>query len=183
MPIYRKSIFFLPLILASLKLETAFYINNSGYFSKSGMKHHSDRRIYRLHRDILHSLGVIVRDVKRVGMHVEVPGMCRNSLYVVDFLILPSELMLYASVAESMLKLGKLATKNQHLTAVLIHTPEHYERSQTHLLGHQAMRARQLKKLGYKVMDVNYSEINKLIVVPSRLNEYLQKKYDEARKS
>ena len=45
------------------------------------------------------------------------------------------------------------------------------------------MRARQLKKLGYKVMHVNYSEVNKLIVVPSRLNEYLQKKYDEARKS
>ena len=118
-----------------------------------------------------------------LGMHVEVPGMCRNSLYVVDFLILPSDLMIYASVAESMLKLGKLATKNQHLTAVLVHTPEHYEQSQTHLLGHQAMRARQLKKLGYKVMHVNYSEVNKLIVVPSRLNEYLQKKYDEALKS
>jgi len=171
------------LILASLNLETAFSVSKPGYFSKDGKNHASDRRIYRLHRDILHSLGVIVRDVKRVGMHVEVPGMCRNSLYVVDFLILPSDLMIYASVAESMLKLGKLATKNQHLTAVLIHTPEHYEQSQTHLLGHQAMRARQLKKLGYKVMHVNYSEVNKLIVVPSRLNEYLQTKYDEALKS
>ena len=45
------------------------------------------------------------------------------------------------------------------------------------------MRERQLKKLGYKVMHVNYSEVNKLLVVPSRLNNYLKSKYDEALKS
>ena len=55
------------LILASLNLETAFSVYKSGFFSKDGMKYFSDRRVYRLHRDILHSLGVIVRDVKRVG--------------------------------------------------------------------------------------------------------------------
>ena len=63
-------------------------------------------------------------------MSVDVPGMCKNSLYTADLLILPSDLLIYASVAESMLKLGRIATKNQHLTAVLIHTPEHYERNQ-----------------------------------------------------
>ena len=65
-----------------------------------------------------------------IGMSVDVPGMCKNSLYTADLLILPSDLLIYASVAESMLKLGRIATKNQHLTAVLIHTPEHYERNQ-----------------------------------------------------
>ena len=55
--------------------------------------------------------------------------------------------------------------------------------NQVCLLGHQAMRERQLKKLGYKVMHVNYSEVNKLLVVPSRLNNYLKSKYDEALKS
>ena len=55
------------LILASLNLETAFSVYKSGYFSKDGMKYFSERRVYRLHRDILHSLGVVVRDVKRVG--------------------------------------------------------------------------------------------------------------------
>ena len=63
-------------------------------------------------------------------MSVDVPGMCKNTLYTADLLILPSDLLIYASVAESMLKLGRIATKNQHLTAVLIHTPEHYERNQ-----------------------------------------------------
>ena len=74
-------------------------------------------------------------------MAVEVPGMCKNSLYVADMLILPSDLMIYASVADSMLKLGRLGTRNQnqHLTAVLIHRPEHFERSKylfLYLLNH-----------------------------------------------
>ena len=51
---------------------------------------------------------------------------------------------------------------------------------QTHLLGQQAMRERQLKKLGYKVMHVNLSKVNKLLVVPSTLRNYLKTKYDEA---
>ena len=55
--------------------------------------------------------------------------------------------------------------------------------NQVCLLGQQAMRERQLKKLGYKVMHVNYSEVNKLLVVPSRLSDYLKSKYDEALKS
>jgi len=169
------------ILLASLKLETNFSTNESGYMTV--FKDPMDRRIFRIHQDIMHSLGSIIGDVKRIGMAVDVPGMCKNSLYTVDLLILPSDLVVYASVAESMLKMGRIATKNQHLTAVLIHTPEHYERNQVHLLGQQAMRERQLKKLGYKVMHVNYSEVNKLLVVPSALNEYLKKQYDKALKS
>jgi len=171
------------ILLASLKLETAFSVSRSGYMTVNMYKDSTDRKIFRIHRDILQALGSIIGDVKRIGMSVDVPGMCKNSLYTADLLILPSDLLIYASVAESMLKLGRIATKNQHLTAVLIHTPEHYERNQVCLLGHQAMRERQLKKLGYKVMHVNYSEVNKLLVVPSRLSDYLKSKYDEALKS
>jgi len=168
-------------LLASLQLETSFRVSGfSGYMTRERAK--MPVWFFRVHREILAALGSVIGDVKRIGMTVEVPGMCKNPLYVADMLILPSDLMIYASVADSMLKLGRLGTRNQnqHLTAVLIHRPEHFERSQTHLLGKQAMRERQMKKLGYKVMHVNLSQVNKLLVVPSRLRNYLKTKYDEA---
>ena len=77
-------------------------------------------------------------------MSVDVPGMCKNSLYTVDLLILPSDLLIYASVADSMLKLGRIATKNQHLTAVLIHTPEHYERNQAKRIDIREAKSRKI---------------------------------------
>ena len=62
---------------------------------------------------------------------------------------------------------------------MVIHPAEHYDRTQTHLTGPQAMRMRHLKKMGFKVMELNYQEIGKLRKDPLKLREYLYKKYHQ----
>ena len=56
-------------LLASLKLETAFSVSRSGYMTVNLYKDSTDRRIFRIHRDILQALGSIIGDVKRIGMY------------------------------------------------------------------------------------------------------------------
>ena len=43
------------------------------------------------------------------------------------------------------------------------------------------MRIRQLRKMGFKVMVVDYSQASRLQVHPKQLREYLQECYMEAR--
>ena len=57
------------ILLASLKLETAFSVSRSGYMTVNLYKDSTDRRIFRIHRDILQALGSIIGDVKRIGMY------------------------------------------------------------------------------------------------------------------
>ena len=57
------------ILLASLKLETAFSVSRSGYMTVNMYKDSTDRRIFRIHRDILQALGSIIGDVKRIGMY------------------------------------------------------------------------------------------------------------------
>ena len=56
------------ILLASLKLETAFSVSRSGYMTVNLYKDSTDRRIFRIHRDILQALGSIIGDVKRIGI-------------------------------------------------------------------------------------------------------------------
>ena len=156
-------------LLASLKLEMG-YQALGGYLTVSykGI----DRRVFNTARNIMEPLSVIIGDVKRIGTHVPIPQMCKNSLYVADMLI-------YPSVSESLLKIGKMTKKNNHI-AVLIHTPDHYDRSKSKLLGRQAMRERQFKKLGYKVMSIDATNVRKLLMIPGQLQEYVKTEYDRA---
>ena len=55
----------------------------------------------------------------------------------------------------------------------MIHTPDHYDHTGRHLLGMQAMRVRHLKKVGFKVVQVEYSKIMRAQKVPGKLREVL----------
>ena len=66
-----------------------------------------------------------------------------------------------------------MRTDNSQCIAVLIHTPDHYDHSGSHLLGMQAMRVRHLKKVGFKVMEVEYAKIMRAQKVPGKLREVL----------
>lgn len=83
-----------------------------------------------------------------------------------------------------MLRFGRLTSReNAKNIIVLIHPPEHYDITGSHLVGRQAMRVRQMKKLGFKVMEVDYSIAKKLLMVPHKLTSYLSEQFDAAVKS
>ena len=68
-------------------------------------------------------------------------------------------------------------TNNSQNIAVLIHPPEHYDRSGQHLLGHQVMRRRHLTRMGFKVMELRMEELAKLRVYPQQLHQALEREY------
>ena len=87
--------------------------------------------------------------------------------------------MIYPSHAASLTRFG-FQTNNTSNVAVLINTPEHYDRSGQHLVGSQALRVRQLAVMGFKVMNINMNKANKLMVHPNKLKDYLQRLYQQA---
>lgn len=130
-----------------------------------------DLRTNRMAVQLLNPMADVVGDVKRIGKSVVLSSLPLNPIYIVD-------IMIYPSVAASLLRFG-LRTNNNQITAIVIHPPEHYNRTQEHLIGPQAMRIRHLKKMGFKVMELNYQEISKLRKDPLKLREHLYKKYHQ----
>jgi hypothetical protein len=61
--------------------------------------------------------------------------------------------------------------------AVLLHPSEHFDRSGKHLIGAQAMRNRQLSRMGFKVMEFRLEDLAKLRVHPQQLHQILAKEY------
>lgn len=116
-------------------------------------------------------MATIVGDINRLKIRVFVEEMPQHSLYQVD-------LMVYPSAAESLMM--EIAKKKRSHLVVLLLMPQHYVGNSRHLNGSQAMRIRQLKKLGYKVMLVDAVTAGKLFVMPGKLQEYLQRQYDKA---
>ncbi len=167
----KKTMAEMDILLASLRLETSFSLVTRGYLSKYNF--FVNRRKDGVCINVLPHLGIIVGDVQRITFNELVPHMCRQGIYIADMLI-------YPSVKESLLSLTQLTTKKAQVVAVLVHMPEHMDRSQRHLLGRQAMRERQFRKLGYKVMSIEYAKVNKLLVMPRELLSYLQERYDLA---
>ena len=73
-------------------------------------------------------------------------------------------------------------TVNEDIVAVLIHKPDHYLRGgdRTRLKGVQAMRVRQLKRMGFKVMQLDSGEIGRRRMCPDTLRALLKDNYYEA---
>lgn len=129
-----------------------------------------DLRIARLANQLVEPLGHAVGDIKRVGKQVVLASLPLNPLYVVD-------LMVYPSVAASLMRFGFRSNNNKDIITVIIHPQEHYDRTGKHLIGQQAMRLRHLKKMGFKIIELNYDECYKLRKHPNKLLEHLSKKY------
>jgi hypothetical protein len=68
-------------------------------------------------------------------------------------------------------------TANDQLVAVIIHMPEHFVRGRMELRGVQAMRIRHLKKMGFKVMEVEEKKLSRRKMDPEMQAEYLSKMY------
>jgi len=135
----------------------------------------SDMRVIRTANKLIEPLADIIGDISRIGKSTILASLPLHPLYLVD-------LMIYPTHAASLLKFG-FNTNNSNNIAVLIHTPEHYDRAGEHLIGSQAMRVRHLNLMGFKVMCINMQTANKLIMHPKQLREYLQKLYITACKA
>jgi len=132
-----------------------------------------DMRAVRLSGKLLEPLADVVGgDITRLGRLVVLSSLPLHPLFIVD-------LMIYPSHAASLNRFG-FKTNNSSNTAVLILTPEDYDRSGEHLMGSQTMRVRLLKMMGFKVMTVKLQLASQLLIHPRKLREYLQEQYREA---
>lgn len=114
----------------------------------------------------------MVGDIKRISSSVLLSSLPLHPLYVVDIMIYPS--------ASAQLSRFGINTNNSSNVAILIHAPEHYDRTGQHLVGLQAMRVRHLSLMGFKVMCVNLTKVNQLMFQPSKLEQYLKSLYIQA---
>lgn len=169
-----------PLLLHVRLFFLSFSISDNYWYTntKSESKYWStaDNRITRLIHELISPLGNIVKNVKRIDHSILLPGLLTHQIYVADLLI-------YPTVGSSLFKFGSdTFQKNSKIVIFLIHPPNHYDQSGTALIGREAMRSRQLKKLGFKVVNLNYSIANKLLRIPIKLQEFLQREYERALK-
>ena len=103
-------------------------------------------------------------------------GLLSHQIYVADLLI-------YPTVRSTLFKFGSdTFDQNSQIVIFLIHPPNHYDQSGTALIGREAMRSRQFKKMGFKVVNLDYSVANKLLRIPIKLQEFLQREYERALK-
>jgi len=135
----------------------------------------TDSRVMRTASKLMDPMADVVGDMSRLGKSVVLSSLPLHPLYIVDMMVYPTH-------AASLLRFG-FHTNNSSNVAVLVLTPEHYDRTGEHLIGSQAMRVRQLTIMGFKVMCVNMQMANKLMMHPKKLREYLQKLYLEACKT
>lgn len=95
-----------------------------------------------------------------------------NALYVIDLLIHPAGM-------------GRLWSFNAHTdrnihVATIIHLPEHYDTTREHLIGPQSMRIRHFRRLGLKVVTLDYEMLAKLRIHGNELHKYLVERMKKA---
>ena len=168
------NLFFHISLLLSFSISDNFWYTNSK--SESKYWNTADNRITRLSHDLISPLGNIVKNVKRIDISVLMSGLLSHQIYVADLLI-------YPTVRSTLFKFGSdTFHQNSQIVIFLIHPPNHYDQSGTALIGREAMRSRQFKKMGFKVVNLNYSVANKLLRIPIKLQEFLQREYERALK-
>lgn len=128
-----------------------------------------NQSVLRLANQLISPLADVIGDVKRIGKRVVLSSLPLNPLYIID-------LMIYPSVGASVLRFG-FRTNNSQNIAILLHPREHYDQSGEHLVGMQAMRKRQLVRMGFKVMEFRVDALSKLKVNPRQLHEVLSQAY------
>lgn len=92
-----------------------------------------------------------------------------NDFYVIDILFHPAGL---TSHLWSYFYNNSLRDRNIYVAA-LIHLPEHYESSQQYLIGSQRMRIRHLRRIGLKVVSLNYERLTRLGTHKEELRQYV----------
>jgi Xaa-Pro dipeptidase len=132
-----------------------------------------DGRINRMINYISEPLANIIGGHDRISSSVILPHLPTASLYVIDIMLHPS------GMGGSTIRFN-LRREGNIYVAVLIHVPEHYCASSTQLIGPQLMRKRHFRRLGMKVVELQYDRLAKLRVHPKSLEEYLVEKLKSA---
>jgi len=156
---------------AGMTLECRGY--NGPYLPKdmSYKRLDNDQRIIKMTAALFEPLGEMVGDFSRIGTNTVLSSLPLHLNYIVDMMIYPTR-------AAALLRFG-IKTENSSNIAVLLMMPEDYDWTGTHLLGRQNLRIRHLKTMGFRVMTLRYSELEKRIRSPEKLKEYLKTNYSQ----
>lgn len=161
-----------PKLRADLKLfDTAMAIECADYNGPMLPRDHSarsvwqDGRIKRIVQQLSDVWTHVAGGESQFSRHVVHQQLPLNPLYIIDVLVHPAGM-------------GQLWSFNSHTdrnvyAALLIHLPEHYDSSGEHLGGAQAMRVRHLRRLGLKVVQLEFGQLNRLRVHAVELREYV----------
>eukprot|EP00096_Caligus_rogercresseyi_P014038 TRINITY_DN6585_c0_g1_i1.p1 TRINITY_DN6585_c0_g1~~TRINITY_DN6585_c0_g1_i1.p1 ORF type:complete len:635 (-),score=190.82 TRINITY_DN6585_c0_g1_i1:53-1957(-) len=161
-------------------LESCIRLGVKGYDRlpswRSGSYQYVNRnfRVGRAAKKILGPLSEVSDGgLDRINLDVVLSSLPLTPLYIID-------LMIYPSAVAKLSRFGR-ETKNNLNTAVIIHPPEHYDDKGEFLIGSQATRLRQLKKMGFKVMELDLRRIYALSRSQSEeLKDYLRTCLKEA---
>lgn len=161
-----------PKLRSDLKLfDTAMAIECADYNGPMLPRDHSaksvwqDGRIKRIVQQLTDVWTLVAGGETQFSRHVVHQQLPLNPLYIIDVLVHPAGM-------------GQLWSFNVHTdrnvyAALLIHVPDHYDSTGLHLNGAQAMRVRHLRKLGLKVVQLEYEQLNRLRVHGVELREYV----------
>lgn len=99
-----------------------------------------------------------------------------NELYLIDVLFHP------AGLAPNLRHFYEnLMGRDRNVyVAALIHLPEHFDASQQYLIGAQKMRIRHLRRIGLKVVSLNYERLTRLSTHKVELRKYIVDQMKEA---
>ncbi|XP_076182457.1 uncharacterized protein LOC143154326 [Ptiloglossa arizonensis] len=131
-----------------------------------------DARIRRTVNMIYQPLASLVGGEHKLSKNVILNRLPVISFYMLDILIHPFK------VSSTIFHLnGQKKDKN---TAVLIYLPEYYCRNTHQLIGPQIMRKRHIRKLGFRVMTLDYVILQELWNQSDKLSSYLLESLDAA---
>ncbi|XP_037049097.1 FAST kinase domain-containing protein 3, mitochondrial-like [Bradysia coprophila] len=168
-----------PKLRSDLKLfDTGMSIECDSYNGPMLPKDHSakgiwqDGRIKRIVQNLTDQWETISGGPDKFTKCTVMQQLPLNPLYLIDLLIHPAGM-------------GRLWNFNTHTDrdlyiATLIHLPEHYDASKQHLIGPQSMRIRHFRRLGLKVVTLDYETVAKLRVHGNELHKYLVERMREA---
>lgn len=132
-----------------------------------------DARVRKAVNIIYQPLASLVGGEQKLSKNVILNRLPLINFYVLDILIHPR------MVSTSVFHLNLDQERNVN-TAVFIYLPEYYCRNSHHLIGPQIMRKRHIKKLGFKIMTLDYVTIQELWNQSNELSSYLLKSLHSA---
>lgn len=130
-----------------------------------------ENRIKRIINDNMDILTVIAGGKTSYSTCCMPHQLPQCSLYTIDVLLHPPGF--------SLLNYNKIKDRNV-LVAALIHLPEHYDASETYLVGEQQMRIRHFRHIGLKVVSLQYTQLTKLSMHRKELYEYIVEQMKQA---
>jgi hypothetical protein len=135
-----------------------------------------DVRINEIINRIQIQLIKLAGNENKLSKHVTISKLSSTRLYTLDALIHKQ------SKSKSVLELNLTQEKNEN-TAILIILPDYYCWNSTNLIGEQAMKIRHLRKLGFRVMLLDFKILNDLYDQPDKLKNYLNTTFKAAQEA